>query len=331
MPQAPQQVRREAPAKINLSLAVGELTSTGYHAVETLFTTLDWSDEVVVERAPAGALELFVDGDAGGVTPEENLVHTAANRFFRYAAGFGGQLGPQGDGTSGGARITLTKRIPAGGGLGGGSSDAAITLLALNELYGDPLAPDVLHEIARELGADVPFFLTGAALAVGRGRGDVLTEIEPLPARPVVLGLPPIHVSTAEAYRRLDDARGSAVPALGHLDLEGSLEWSSVAKLSRNDFEPVVHAWHAELGELFEAFGATGPLLTRMSGSGAAHFAVYETVAEAEEAHAVLGVAFPDVQFEYALTAGARKERAHHPAPGVSSRPIEDPGALPLR
>jgi 4-diphosphocytidyl-2-C-methyl-D-erythritol kinase len=317
-------VRRDAPAKVNLFLRVGALTSTGYHELETLFATLDLADEVVVETAPVGTLELSVDGDVGGVTPEENLVYRAASWFFRYTAGFGSGVDGSNNGHVGGARVELTKRIPAGGGLGGGSSDAAATLLALNELYGEPLSHDQLHEIGRQLGADIPFFLDPCSFALGRGRGDVLTHLTPLPPVPVVLGLPQIHVATAEAYRRLDHQREAAPEAdLGGLSVTDGLDWTAVAAQSRNDFEPVVHTWYPELGELFGAFEATDPLLCRMSGSGASHFGVYETVAQAEEARAVLSVALPEVHFAYAVVGGLRGADA-------SAAPLEERERMPL-
>ncbi len=295
-------VRRWAPAKVNLSLSVGAADDSGYHEVETVYAKIDLADEIEVAPARSGTLELSVDGDAGGVTPEENLVYRAASRFFQDAPTAGAWVAPRG---FGGASISLSKRIPAGGGLGGGSSDAATALLALNDIYGTPLGARGLLAIARELGADISFFLTPWTVALGRGRGDELSPLTPPPAAPVVLALPPIHVSTAEAYRRLDHARGDAAPERPvRLDLDGALDWELIAGQSRNDFEPVVHDWHPELGELFQAFGATGPLLARMSGSGAAHFGVYDSEESADRAQAVLAVAFPEVRFERTQTRG---------------------------
>ncbi len=293
-------VRRWAPAKVNLSLSVGAADDSGYHEIETLFATLDLTDEIEVVPALAGTIELSVDGDVGGVTPEENLVYRAASRFLQDAPSLGDWIAPPG---VSGAVISLSKTIPPGGGLGGGSSDAAATLLALNEMYGSPLGSRELLSLGRELGADVAFFLTPWPLALGRGRGDELAPLSPPPAASVVLALPPIHVSTAEAYRRLDHARGDRAPSAPvRLDLDGALDWDRIAGQSRNDFEPVVHEWYPELRELFVAFQETDPLLARMSGSGAAHFGVYGSGEAAQRAHAVLAVAFPEVRFVRAHT-----------------------------
>jgi len=142
-------VRRGAPAKVNLSLRVLARERSGYHQLETLFCALELRDEIEIERG-GGALSLQVEGAELG-PPEENLVHRAAVAFHDAAG-----IRPD-------TRIRLRKRIPAGAGLGGGSSDAAATLAALNALHGAPLGPTHLLRLGAELGSDVPFFLCGSS------------------------------------------------------------------------------------------------------------------------------------------------------------------------
>ena len=171
-----------APAKLNLFLEVLGRRPDGYHEIDTVLTTIDLADRVRLERATR--ISLTVEGEAA---PADST-----NLAWRAAAALGV-----------GARIHLEKRIPAGSGLGGGSSDAAAVLLGLDRLYDLRTPPARLHELAAGLGADVPFFLLGPGLARGRGIGD---RLEPLPPRPPMrfhLVLPPLHVSTAEVYGAL--------------------------------------------------------------------------------------------------------------------------------
>ncbi|HEX2091942.1 MAG TPA: hypothetical protein VHG28_06045, partial [Longimicrobiaceae bacterium] len=181
-------VRVEAPAKVNLRLRILAREETGYHALETLFCAVSLADTVEVRPGGAGiALEVRGGVDTG--PPEHNLVVRAAERFYRDLGG------------SPALRIELTKRIPAAAGLGGGSSDAAATLRALNLLHGEPFARAGLLQMAIGLGSDVPFFLCGSTLALGWGRGERLLALPPLPTRPVLIAHPGVAMPTGEAFR----------------------------------------------------------------------------------------------------------------------------------
>jgi 4-diphosphocytidyl-2-C-methyl-D-erythritol kinase len=227
-------VQLDAPAKVNLFLHVGDREADGYHGLVTLFQALELSDRLRVELVAGEEISLEVAGlDAG--PPEDNLVRRAARAFLEAAGG----------GT--GVRLHLEKRIPAGGGLGGGSSDAAATLRALDALLPDALPAGRLHELAARLGSDVPFFLGGSALALGEGRGGKLTPLAALPAADVILALPDSPVPTAWAYRALDEQRASHSRNVGVLRSPGAAEltsWDAVARLARNDFEDVVPGSH---------------------------------------------------------------------------------------
>ena len=208
-----------APAKINLFLRVLHRRNDGYREVETLMQLVSLADEVRVSITDSGpSIALAVDGPDLGPT-EDNLAVRAARRL-REVTGFESSVD-----------IRLTKRIPAGAGLGGGSSDAAAVLKCLAALT-DFHDAGVLQEIARDLGSDVPFFLGESPIALGRGRGDVLTSLAPLAKAQVVLALPPVHVSTVEAYEALSEAGGVA----RELDFDAGLDWKHLAELSENDF-----------------------------------------------------------------------------------------------
>ncbi len=176
-----------APAKLNLSLEVLGRRADGYHELCTLFQAVDLSDELTAERA--NGLTLTVEGDAP--PGEENLVLRAAHMLAAHT----GRRG---------AHLRLRKRIPSGAGLGGGSSDAAAALLALNQLWGVGLARPQLAAMARALGADVPFFLHGG-IALGTGRGDAIEPLPDLPARWFVVSGPPFSLpeKTARVFREL--------------------------------------------------------------------------------------------------------------------------------
>lgn len=178
-----------APAKINLNLRVlGKNQATGFHDIETWMVPLTLGDELLVETSPAPGIQLSC---SSAELPEDegNLAWRAADLFLRTTK------------SPGGVRLELHKHIPHGAGLGGGSSDAAAVLMALNELHNNPLEQQALLSLAAELGSDVPFFILSQP-AVARGRGEVL-EPKPLP-RPLDLLLlkPPFGIETAWAYRQ---------------------------------------------------------------------------------------------------------------------------------
>lgn len=259
------------PAKVNLLLRILAREESGYHQIETLFQAVGLFDRVDVRPGGAG-ISLIVDrsepapgvgdiiGDIGD--PDGNTVMKAARAFFS-ATGIAPAIS-----------LTLTKRIPAGTGLGGGSSDAAGTLIALNLLHGSPLDREALVRIGGRIGADVPFFCAGRPTVLAWGRGDRLLSCAPPPAAHAVLAIPRDRVSTAGAYR--DASAELTLPALSKL-LEGfdSSDWRRIAAHQSNDFEGAVFSRHPPLRKVRDALAGRGALVARLTGSGSAVFGVF--------------------------------------------------------
>ena len=260
-----------AHAKVNLSLRVLAREAGGYHQVESLFCALELADEIEVALDGGDGIRLDVASPTDVITPPPDLGPVEQNLAWRAAAAFAGRAG-----TSPGIAIRLAKRIPHGAGLGGGSSDAAAVLRALNTLHGDRLPREALLDIAAGLGSDVPFFLTGAALALAWGRGGRLAPLPALPARPVVLAVPRQRVGTADAYEALARTRGREQPhAAAVIDLP-IRDWADAARGSVNDFEDIVFRDIPALHEVRELLDRSGALLARMTGTGSVVFGVFE-------------------------------------------------------
>ena len=254
-------VRVRAPAKVNLTLRILERMDDGYHRLETLFQAVGLEDVVTVEPSEGSDVELVCRSHDVG-RPAENLVVRAA-RAFRSATG-----------RTGGLRLHLEKKIPVGAGLGGGSSDAGATLRGLNRLYGHPLAPGELAVLGGTLGADVAFFTGSAGYAAGRGRGEEITPLAPLPPRTLLLGLPRVHVATGPAYGalarlRADQGGDPPAPVLGR-GIPG--DWDAVVGTAVNDFEAVVPSASPPVGEALTGLREAGSPLALLSGSGGAVF-----------------------------------------------------------
>jgi 4-diphosphocytidyl-2-C-methyl-D-erythritol kinase len=259
-------VRVKAYAKLNLGLRVLYRRPDGYHELRTVFQTISLADRLEISFARARKTRIEIEG-----TPEipDNLVQRAAVLVLEA-------LHVQAD-----IRFDLKKNIPAGAGLGGGSSDAAAVLLALPVLAGKALPENRLAEIAAQLGSDVPFFLQGGT-ALGLGRGE---ELYPLPERPPARGLlvvPPVHSSTAEAYRDLSP-RLTSIPLQNKLVCfqqkiwQGGADGKSVP-VDGNDFEEVVFARHPEL------LGRLGAKPAAMTGSGSTVFGIFADPGQLERA-----------------------------------------------
>ena len=249
-------------AKINLYLQVVGKRRDGYHDLCTIFQTVSLYDSLTFSCADE---IVFSCDDASVPTGEENLVVRAANALRkRYEVREG-------------AGIHLEKRIPFPGGLGGGSSNAAIALLGLIRLWGIKPAKKVLHQIAKDLGSDVPFFLLGGT-AVGIGRG---TDIEPrcdIEQQHLLIVTPEVHVSTRDAFKRLDS------PSLTKQESNRILEICRFAAKSlvftgttlRNDFETTVFAAYPEVERVKETLLGLGAIGAMMSGSGASVFGIFD-------------------------------------------------------
>ncbi|MBA4370018.1 MAG: 4-(cytidine 5'-diphospho)-2-C-methyl-D-erythritol kinase [Coriobacteriaceae bacterium] len=260
----------KAPAKLNLHLGVGDVRADGYHEVTTVLQALELADEV--ELAPAAGLSLRCEPDLG-LAAERNLAH-------RAAVALAGALGRSADVT-----ISLRKSVPAGAGLGGGSSDAAAVLRGLARLWGLPPSAPELLEVARSLGADVPFFLYRNA-ALMTGRGDELVRELDAPVIHMVLVWPRQPVPTAEAYAAFDSARPP--PAPGPERLVEALEAGEYRKVATRLHNDMTAASSALVPAITDALallaGADGVLGSEMCGSGSAVFGVCETGSAAQEA-----------------------------------------------
>jgi 4-diphosphocytidyl-2-C-methyl-D-erythritol kinase len=274
---APDRVQAQAHAKVNLLLRILARETNGYHQIETVFQLLELADEIAVTRT-AGGVTLDVQGpDLGPV--EDNLAVRAA------------QLVLDATGRKFGVAIALTKHIPVRAGLGGGSSDAAAVRHAVNARAGHAVPRHELEHLGLRLGADVSFFASGAATALGWGRGERLFRLAAPPEAPVLVAVPAVSVSTPDAYRWWDEmhpepaARGPVV-----LDAESLGTWGSVGRLGGNDFEVPVFSRRPVLRTVFEQLAATGPLWVRLCGSGAAVAAVYRTARDRDDAAQSLNV-----------------------------------------
>ncbi len=273
---APDRVRIAAHAKANLFLRVLAKESSGYHTLETLFTLLDLHDELVIERIPGG-VELSVEGADTGPA-EENLAVQAARAVLGAT---GGRFG---------VRIGLTKRVPVSAGLGGGSSDGAAALHAVNALTGNAVPRHEILQLAARLGSDVAFLASGTPLALAWGRGERLFRLPPPPSAPVLLVIPPFGISTARAYEELDQGRpDNSFRGAVLLEDDAFRTWGGIGRLGGNDFEVPVFGKEPDLRALFEKLASTRPLLARLSGSGSSLIAVYKNEGDREAAAMALG------------------------------------------
>lgn len=270
-----------APAKTNLGLSVLSVREDGYHELSSLMVPLSVGDDLTL--APAPTLTLSMAGPYGAGLPSDsrNLVYRAARAYLDAA------------GVPGGVSITLTKRLPLASGLGGGSSNAATTLLALAELY--PSDVD-LPALALQLGADVPFFLLrGPALA--EGVGERLSRVQDLPPVHLVLANPGSEVSAVGAYRWLDSAVASGRDVFGvplRLEAVRHALGTGTETPYFNSLQAGVLLRHPEIEACLRALADAGLHSVLMSGSGATCFGLARDAAQAQAAAAALAAQFPE-------------------------------------
>jgi 4-diphosphocytidyl-2-C-methyl-D-erythritol kinase len=254
-------------AKVNLHLQVVGRRADGYHELRTLFQTIALHDLLEIDLGGEGVHLVVEDADLPG--DERNLAHRAAARFLERWA------------PEQGVELRLRKRLPVGGGLGGGSSNAATVLLALRELVGQPQRVADLWPLARELGADVPYFLVGGT-ALGFGRGDEVVPIPDLPEGEIWVALPPVAVPTAEIFAALP-APTSVALAAPILALAGGepppRDWDAAAQ---NDLQELVLGRFTVIREVYTRLRAGGARGVRLSGSGSSLLARFENAAQAE-------------------------------------------------
>lgn len=235
-----------SPAKLNLFLHITGRRADGYHELQTLFRMLDWGD--LLHFSPNNSGEVTLGGSELSIPPGDNLIVRAALALPRSSS-------------SQGAHIELDKRIPEGGGLGGGSSNAATTLLALNQLWGLGLSPNQLQQVAAQLGADVPVFTAGYT-AWAEGVGEILTPVE-LPECWYLVVVPPCHVSTAEIFSNEQLTRNTSPIKIAAF-FEGH---------SRNDCQNLVRNLYPEVDNALKWLDNFGE--AKLTGTGACVFASF--------------------------------------------------------
>lgn len=275
-----EKINLAAPCKINLHLNVKGRRADGFHDIESLFQLTSLSDSVSVSTLPeAGAFRFACEGMR---LPGDNTVSKAVAAFREKT------------GVSDGIEVSLVKRVPAGAGLGGGSSDAAAVLCALNRLFGAGLSKGELGRLALETGSDAPFFIDGRPSCVS-GRGELIAPVDaPAADYPGVLVWPGVHSGTAEAYTLLDSAArppradGFDGGVRGFHDVRAllSAEYSRPPEKWRfyNSFTDVVAEKHPLIKEALADVKQTGALFSEMSGSGSAVFGIFGDTRGAEKA-----------------------------------------------
>ncbi len=266
-------VRIPAYAKVNLRLEVLGKRADGYHELRTVFQAISLHDTLAVEFTREPGIDLRIAGNSAlaGEPGKDNLVYRAIDALV-------GEIGIQK-----GVRAVLTKRIPVGRGLGGGSSDAAAAIIAMLRLTGKRVAPGRLLEIASSLGADVPFFLQGGR-ALGVGRGDEIYPLPDVPRREVLVVSPhEIAVPTKDAYKWLSEelTNGDSPTKLMRFC---ALCWSPQGGALSNDFEAAVFPRYPRLDAIKRELLQQGAADASLAGSGSAVFGVYQHPAKARRA-----------------------------------------------
>lgn len=242
--------RYPAPAKLNLDLRITGRRSNGYHDLESIFTLIDWCDYIGIAVREDGCIALHTPTQ--GVASEDDLTVRAARTLQSLS------------GSLKGADIWIEKHIPMGGGLGGGSSDAATVLLALNRLWQCGLNTEQLIQAGVQLGADVPFFLFGRT-AFARGVGEILQAID-VPKQYYLIACPDVHVCTADVFRHPDLRRNSPPCAQpGYQALQPL----------RNDMQPVVEREYPQVAQAVSCLKEYGS--PQLTGSGACVFLTFDT------------------------------------------------------
>ena len=258
-----------AQAKINLRLKILAREQSGFHSIETIFARIDLADDVVVHVGTGGKTIDCHGADLGPI--EKNIAYRAA-LAYEAATGWPDSFA-----------VEITKRIPVGGGLGGGSADAGAVLRALDALAPHPLGPRLVA-LAAELGSDVPFMTLDSPFALGWSRGERLFALPPLAWHPVVVATPKEGIATADAYEWISESRIGFSPATFIIEGNAVRDWTQMAAIATNDFDAVVFARFPELAKAAASFRQNGALITVLAGSGSSVVGVFTQGAAAEKA-----------------------------------------------
>lgn len=277
---SPMELICEAPAKINLYLAIKGKRADGYHDLETRMVKITLADRLCLTLRDSG---ITLECPASDLpTGEGNLVHRAAKSFFTAL------------GTGGGVHIVLEKKVPIAAGLGGGSSDAAAVLRGLNTLYGFPFSSGQLVDLARPLGADVPFFVAECTAAWATGIGDEIQAEDISPSGWIVLVNPGFPVSTKWVYENFTLTTEGNPYILGREFVHGKDACVGPGNLPLyNELEAVTIRKYPELGRIKDELLADGAHGALMSGSGPTVFGLFEDEAQAQKSVARFAQRFP--------------------------------------
>ncbi|MEE2567476.1 4-(cytidine 5'-diphospho)-2-C-methyl-D-erythritol kinase [Hyphobacterium marinum] len=286
-----------APAKVNLTLHAGPVRDDGYHPLDSLVVFADWGDHLAA--VASDKLELTLSGEGAEQLEAEgnNLVLRAAEALRKAA-----RLP-----VFAGAKLHLTKAIPMGAGLGGGSSDAAATLRALNRLWHLDWPLDRLIPVAAEIGSDVPACLHARPLRM-TGRGEIIEALKVWPVLDAVLCLPGLQVPTGKVFAAFDTGEPTALPPPGDLpSAKTAKDALAVAAAGRNDLERAAISVEPRIGNVLAALnGAPAARLAGLSGSGSTCWALFDSRAQAKTAAEALAAAHPEWVFKPVRLAGTR-------------------------
>jgi 4-diphosphocytidyl-2-C-methyl-D-erythritol kinase len=266
-------LRALAPAKINLNLLVGLVRADGFHPLDSYVTRVNLADELTFHKRDDGRIVLELADETIDTGPRERNLVVRAARLLRQRTG-----------RADGASIRLVKRIPAGGGLGGGSSDAAATLQALRRLWNVEMAEGEMAELAAELGSDVPLFLRPGPVRM-RGRGEILEPVE-IPRLNVLLMAPDMSCPTGEVYGAFEALEVEPVEQLDPSIFREPVEtWRGRLV---NQLAPAARAIRPELATLWDRLSAACPAPVCLTGSGSTLFALFGDGARRDAAMARL-------------------------------------------
>lgn len=263
----------KCPAKVNLSLDVTSRREDGYHNLEMIMHTIKLFDTLTVICENSEKTEITISSNLSYVPNDErNLCYKSAQLFFDET------------GLSAKVHIDANKKIPVGAGLGGGSSDAAGTLTALNKLMGNPLSQDKLAEISKNIGADVPFFIYGGCM-LAEGIGEILTPLPQLEGVTFLIAKPNFGVSTPWVYKNLVlDSNTPHPNTKAVIEAIKANDLAALAKHAGNTLEFVTLKQYSEINRYKELMTKNGAVYSLMSGSGSAVFGIYDTPEKAKKA-----------------------------------------------
>ena len=259
-------------AKINLGLKVLDSLPDGYHSIITIMQEIDFFDLISISKQEKNKIELICNGPISVPDDKTNLCYKAAKLIYdNYDCPHG-------------LDITLTKNVPVGAGLGGGSSNAATVLKQLNDIFALNISKNQLHELALELGCDVPFFIDGG-IQLCEGKGEKLTPMSiDLSQYFIVLILPNFSVSTKWAYSFFKNDLCKRFDSNKFRSFQQSVDW----KLFENDFEKVINLTYPEIDQIRETLEGKDSLFVSLSGSGSAMFGIFDNCLDADLAHQAL-------------------------------------------